>query len=61
MSATVEVSPGEHIPLKCKDHDAAGVPRTDCTEPGSSPRCMLCPASPTFWLRAETTSEGAHS
>lgn len=53
MSATVEALPGEFVPVKCRDHDAAGVPRTDCTEPGSKLRCQLCPASPTFWRKTE--------
>lgn len=52
MTATVEVGSAP-IPLKCRDHDAAGVPRNDCTEPGSQLKCQLCPASPNYWLREE--------
>lgn len=59
MTATVEDEPGVLVPLKCKDHDAAGVPRNDCTEPGSQLKCQLCPASPTYWRRTETKREGA--
>lgn len=57
MSATVEVEPGVHVPVKCKEHDAAGVPPNPCREPGSALKCQLCPASPTYWRRTER--EGA--
>lgn len=53
MSATVEVEPGVHVPIKCGDHDAAGVPPAPCLEPGSMDRCELCPASPTYWRKTE--------
>lgn len=43
-----DIPPG---PIKCTDHDAPGVPRNDCTEPGSRLKCQLCPASPTYWRR----------
>ena len=51
MSTTVEVKPGVHVPLKCTDHNAAGVPRSDCTVPGSQLKCRLCPASQNYWRR----------
>lgn len=51
MTATVEVEPGVFVPLKCKDHDAAGVTPNPCTVPGSMSKCQLCPASPTYWRK----------
>lgn len=59
MTATVEVEPGMLVPLKCPSHNAAGVTPNPCTQPGSMARCMLCPASPTFWRKtAGSTPEG---
>lgn len=53
MTGTVEVEPGVFVPLKCGDHDAAGVPPNPCREPGSMLRCQLCPNSPSYWRRQE--------
>lgn len=39
------------IPSKCASADAAESPANPCTEPGSLPRCMICPASPNYYRR----------
>jgi hypothetical protein len=39
------------IPSKCNPTPGAGNPPNPCTEPGTLPRCQLCPSSPTYWLR----------
>ena len=41
------------IPSKCAGPTGAGVDPNPCIEPGSLPRCQLCPESPNYWLRTE--------
>ena len=48
--------PVAEVPLKCKPETAANVPNNPCDPAGSKPRCLLCPVSPTYWRKAETTS-----
>jgi hypothetical protein len=55
VTATVEVEPGVHVPLKCDPTPGAGVPPNPCTEPGTQPKCQLCPASPNYWRTTEET------
>lgn len=51
MNRTVEVTPGVYVPVKCEDTGAPGSPPNPCTEPGSLPRCQLCPVSPNYWRK----------
>jgi hypothetical protein len=41
------------VPDKCDPTPGAGVERNPCTEPGTLPRCELCPRSPNYWRRSE--------
>lgn len=34
---------------KCAGPYGAGVEPNPCTTPGSTPRCQICPSSPTYW------------
>jgi hypothetical protein len=43
------------VPLKCEPR-AAGVDPNECVEPGSLPRCQICPLSPTYWRRERVSS-----
>jgi hypothetical protein len=42
------------IPRKCDPTPGVGVQRNPCTDPGTLPRCQLCPDSPTYWLRGRS-------
>lgn len=41
------------VPSKCSPPPGAGVPPNPCLEPGSLPRCQLCPTSPNYWRKTE--------
>lgn len=41
------------VPDKCAGATGAGITPNPCTEPGSLPRCQLCPKSPTYWRKQE--------
>jgi hypothetical protein len=38
-------------PLKCDGAATPEHPAVPCAEPGTLPRCQICPASPTYWRR----------
>lgn len=43
---------GHVVPLKCGPDGGLG--RVEpCDEPGSQPRCQLCPRSPNYWRNTE--------
>lgn len=37
------------VPIKCAGPTGAGIEPNPCTEPGSLPRCMICPNGPGYW------------
>lgn len=39
------------VPEKCAPPTGAGIEPKPCMEPGSLPRCQLCPKSPTYWRK----------
>lgn len=40
------------VPDKCEGPTGAGIEPNPCLEPGSLPRCGLCPKSHTYWRNA---------
>jgi hypothetical protein len=47
--------PVASVPSKCAGPTGAGIEPNPCTEPGSLPRCQLCPNSPAYWRAADET------
>jgi hypothetical protein len=43
--------PASDVPSKCAGPTGGGIEPNPCTEPGSLPRCKLCPNSPSYWRR----------
>lgn len=41
--------PTTAVPDKCAAPTGSGIDPKPCTEPGSLPRCQLCPRSPNYW------------
>lgn len=37
------------VPDKCEGPTGMGIDPNPCTDPGSLPRCEICPKSPTYW------------
>jgi hypothetical protein len=46
------------VPSKCAGPMGAGIVANPCVVPGSTPRCLICPESPTYWRLAEVKPEG---